>query len=175
MIFWKTTLLCDGVDENRYSKLAYNLRPWLRLLEQILHTAAKRSRDVRQGVQRAPADHLAPGAHVNKVSTRVTLLFDLDGSPSLSDIQKARLHAALSGRIGKDGVLRVVAQSTRSQLTNKKLAVERFVALLREALTPRPPRRKTRATLASKRRRLEAKRRRGTVKQQRSRLTEGED
>jgi len=115
------------------------------------------------------------GQHVNKVSTRVTLLFDLDGSPSLSDIQKARLHAALSGRIGKDGVLRVVAQSTRSQLTNKKLAVERFVALLREALTPRPPRRKTRATLASKRRRLEAKRRRGTVKQQRSRLTEGED
>ena len=113
--------------------------------------------------------------HVNKVSTRVTLLFDLDGSPSLSDIQKARIHAALSGRIGKDGVLRVVAQTTRSQLTNKGLAVERFVALLREALTPRPPRRKTRATLASKRRRLETKRRRGTVKQQRSRLPEVED
>jgi len=115
------------------------------------------------------------GQHVNKVSTRVTLLFDLDGSPNLSEGQKARIHAALSGRIGKDGVLRVVAQTTRSQLTNKELAVERFVALLREALTPRPPRRKTRATLASKRRRLETKRRRGTVKQQRSRLPEAED
>lgn len=115
------------------------------------------------------------GQHVNKVSTRVTLLFDLDGSPSLSDIQKARIHENLSGRIGKDGVLRVVVQTTRSQLTNKGLAVERFVALLREALTPRPPRRKTRATLASKLRRLETKRKRGTVKRQRSRLTGGED
>ena len=70
------------------------------------------------------------GQHVNKVSTRITLLFDLDGSPSLSDSQKARIHASLSSRIGKDGVLRVVAQTTRSQLTNKGLAVERFVALL---------------------------------------------
>jgi len=103
------------------------------------------------------------------------LLFDLDGSPNLSDIQKARIHAALAGRIGKDGVLRVIVQTTRSQLTNKGLAVERFVAWLREALTPRPPRRKTRATLASKQRRLETKRKRGTVKRQRLRLPENED
>ena len=48
------------------------------------------------------------GQHVNKVSTRVTLLFDLDGSPSLSAMQKARIRETLSGRIGKDGVLRVV-------------------------------------------------------------------
>ena len=108
------------------------------------------------------------GQHVNKVSTKVTLLFDLDGSPSLTESQKARLRAALAGRIGKDGVLRVVSQSTRSQSANKELAVDRFAALLREALTPRTPRRKTRATLASKLRRLEGKRQRGAVKRQRA-------
>ncbi|WP_029456862.1 alternative ribosome rescue aminoacyl-tRNA hydrolase ArfB [Solidesulfovibrio alcoholivorans] len=108
------------------------------------------------------------GQHVNKVSTKVTLLFDLDGSPSLTEAQKTRLRAALAGRIGKDGVLRVVSQSTRSQSANKELAVDRFAALLREALTPRTPRRKTRATLASKLRRLEGKRQRGAVKRQRT-------
>lgn len=107
------------------------------------------------------------GQHVNKVSTKVTLLFDVDGSPSLSEGQKARLHAALAGRIGKDGVLRLVSQTTRSQFANKEYAVERFAALVREALTPKPIRRKTRATLASKLRRLETKRKHGAVKRTR--------
>ncbi|WP_428563178.1 MAG: alternative ribosome rescue aminoacyl-tRNA hydrolase ArfB [Solidesulfovibrio sp. DCME] len=108
------------------------------------------------------------GQHVNKVSTRVTLLFDLAGSPSLTEAQKARLGATLAGRIAKDGVLRLVSQTTRSQSANKELAVERFVALVREALSPRPPRRKTRASLASKLRRLETKSRHGAVKRQRA-------
>ncbi len=115
------------------------------------------------------------GQHVNKVSTRVTLLFDVDGSPSLTEAQKARLRAALAGRIAKDGVLRLVSQTTRSQSANKELAVERFVALVREALTPRPPRRKTRASLASKLRRLETKSRRGAVKRQRAGRTDTDE
>ena len=108
------------------------------------------------------------GQHVNKVSTRVTLLFDVDASQSLDDAAKARLHGALGGRIGKDGVLQVSSQTSRSQTANKELAVERFAALLRTALTPKPPRRKTRATLASKLRRLESKKRRGAQKRQRA-------
>ncbi len=115
------------------------------------------------------------GQHVNKVSTKVTLLFDVQASPSLTEAHKARLFAALAGRIGRDGVLRLVSQSTRSQSANKELAVERFAALVREALTPRPPRRKTRATLASKLRRLEGKKRRGAVKRDRAGRPDGED
>jgi ribosome-associated protein len=115
------------------------------------------------------------GQHVNKVSTRVTLLFDLEGSPSLTAAQKARLRAALSGRVGKDGVLRLVSQTTRSQSANKELAVERFTALVRKALTLKPPRRKTRATLASKQRRLESKNRRGAVKRQRAARPDSDD
>lgn len=115
------------------------------------------------------------GQHVNKVSTRVTLLFDVDGSPSLADADRARIKAALGGRVGRDGVLRVVSQTTRSQTANKELAVERFVALLRAALTPLAPRIRTRATLASRRRRLDDKRRRAATKRERSRTPLSED
>ncbi|MGE4538237.1 MAG: alternative ribosome rescue aminoacyl-tRNA hydrolase ArfB [Desulfovibrio sp.] len=112
------------------------------------------------------------GQHVNKVSSRVTLLFDLDASPSLSPAAKERIRAGLGGRIGKDGVLQVSSQTSRSQTANKELAVERFVMLLRAVLTPKPPRRKTRATLASKLRRLDTKKRHGARKRERSRVEE---
>lgn len=115
------------------------------------------------------------GQNVNKVSTRITLWFDLDGSPSLADADKERIRQALGGRIGKDGLLRIVSQTTRSQTTNKELAVERFVALLRAALTPLPPRKKTRATLASKHRRLDTKTQHGALKRQRAARPSSED
>ena len=110
------------------------------------------------------------GQHVNTTSSKVTLLFNLDASPSLTDADKDRIRQALAGRIGKDGVLHVVSQTSRSQFANKEIALERFAALLREALTPRPPRRKTRATLASKLRRLDDKKRQGARKRQRRAL-----
>ena len=107
------------------------------------------------------------GQHVNTTSSKVTLLFHLDASPSLEEADKARIREALAGRIGKDGVLRVTSQTSRSQFANREIALERFAALLREALTPRPPRRKTRATLASKLRRLDDKKRQSERKRQR--------
>jgi ribosome-associated protein len=107
------------------------------------------------------------GQHVNTTSTKVTLLFDLDASPSLTDADKARIHAVLFGRIGKDGVLHVVSQSTRSQFANREIALERFAAMLRLALTPATPRKKTRVSLAAKRRRVDDKKRQGARKQER--------
>ena len=56
------------------------------------------------------------GQNVNKVSTRVTLLWDVDGSPSLSPEQRERLHARLAGRINRAGVLRVGSQRHRTHL-----------------------------------------------------------
>ena len=107
------------------------------------------------------------GQHVNTTSTKVTLLFDLDASPSLTEYDKARIREALEGRIGKDGVLRVVSQSTRSQFANREIALERFAVLLRAALTPVAPRKKTRVSLAAKRRRVDDKKRQGVRKQER--------
>jgi len=64
-------------------------------------------------------------------------------------------------------VLRVVSQSTRSQFANREIALERFAALLRAALTPVAPRKKTRVSLAAKRRRVDDKKRQGARKRER--------
>jgi len=108
------------------------------------------------------------GQHVNVTESRVTLWFDLEASPSLSDAQKARLRERLAGRIGKDGMLRLSVQSERSQHQNRAAALELFAALLAAALAPRKKRRPTRPTKASQERRLDAKRRRSTLKRERS-------
>jgi ribosome-associated protein len=107
------------------------------------------------------------GQHVNTTSSKVTLLFDLEASPSLTDTDKARIRDALAGRIGKDGVLRVVSQTSRSQFANREIALQRFAMLLRQALTPAPPRHKTRIPPATKRARLDDKKRRAKRKQER--------
>ena len=109
------------------------------------------------------------GQHVNKVSSRVTLYFDLDGSPSLTEAQKRRVRARLATRVGRDGRLRVVCQIHRSQAANRREAVERFATLLRGALKRRRRRRKTGVPSAERRRRLEEKRRQGQLKRLRSR------
>jgi len=108
------------------------------------------------------------GQHVNKVSSRVTLRFDLDASPSLTDGQKHRVRHRLATRVSRDGVLRVVCRSHRSQLANRREAIERFSELLRSALQRPRRRRKTGVPAAAKRRRLEDKKHRGELKRRRS-------
>ncbi|MCU0232849.1 MAG: aminoacyl-tRNA hydrolase [Thermoanaerobaculales bacterium] len=98
------------------------------------------------------------GQNVNKVETKVRLLFDLAASPSLSPAQRERVAERLGSRIGRDGVLRVTSQRHRSREANRRAAVERFASLLAEALTEAAPRVPTRVSRAKKLRRLEAKR-----------------
>jgi len=108
------------------------------------------------------------GQNVNKLETRVTLRFDLAGSPSLSDEQKARLRERLATRITRAGVLHVTAQKHRTQGANREAAQERFAELLREALREETPRKKTRIPRSVSRRRVDEKKRRGQRKQERS-------
>lgn len=107
------------------------------------------------------------GQNVNKVESRVTLLFDLDGSPSLTDEQKLLIRNRLASRINKGGILRVVSQKHRTQAANRETARERFQTLLRDALVERPERKPTRVPKAAKRRRREDKRRRSELKRRR--------
>lgn len=107
------------------------------------------------------------GQNVNKLNTRMTLRFDVAGSASLSDEQKRRVRSALSTRIDKQGVLRVVSQRFRSQEGNRQAAIERFVQLVGEALAPRPVRKKTKVPRAARERRLAEKKHRSRIKQQR--------
>jgi ribosome-associated protein len=115
------------------------------------------------------------GQNVNKVSTRVTLLFDLAGSPRLSEREKALVRERLAGRVNREGVLRVVSQRHRTQLANRETSVQRFARLLREALTEAPQRVPVDVPQAVGQRRLEEKRRRGRLKRDRAVDLSGED
>ena len=108
------------------------------------------------------------GQNVNKLNTRVTLLFDVKNCGSLSDLQKQRILTRLTNRADKDGVLRVVSQKFRTQKANLNAAVERLQQLLTDALKTRPVRKKSKVPYAAKQRRLEEKRRRSLLKRQRS-------
>ena len=108
------------------------------------------------------------GQNVNKVNTRVTLLFNIERASGLSPGQRLLLRERLSGRIGKDGVLRVVSQRHRTQLANREAAVQRFARLVREALAEEPERMPVAVPAAASERRLEEKRRRGRIKRERA-------
>lgn len=107
------------------------------------------------------------GQNVNKVETRVELLFDVLHSPSLTTHQRNVLVHELGSKIDSGGLLHIIAQASRSQWQNRELAVSKFVEILQKALTPRKRRVKTKATRAAKERRLEGKKRRGAIKQTR--------
>ena len=115
------------------------------------------------------------GQNVNKVNTRITLLFDVANCESFSDVQKRRILSRLATRADKNGILRVVSQRFRTQSANRRAAVERLQQLLVQALKTRPVRKKTRIPYAAKQRRLEEKKRRSLLKQQRARRKLGED
>lgn len=115
------------------------------------------------------------GQHVNKVSTRITLWFDVAGSLSLPQEEKRLIMRRLANRIGKDGVLRVTSQDTRSQAANREAAISRFVELMQAALKLQPARKKTRVSKAAKERRLAEKKRRGLLKGDRSQRVSSED
>jgi ribosome-associated protein len=104
------------------------------------------------------------GQNVNKVSTAVQLRFDVARSPSLPDPVRVRLVALAGRRLTQDGVLIIEAERYRSQRRNRDDALERLLALIREACEVDKPRRPTRPTLASRKRRLDSKQRQGETK-----------
>jgi len=115
----------------------------------------------------------AGGQNIQKVETAVQLRFDVAQSPSLSDAVRERLLRLAGRRVTKDGVLVITAQRHRTQDRNRDDALERLLALIREAAIPPPPlRRATKPTRASRERRLDAKAHRGTAKQLRGKPTD---
>lgn len=114
------------------------------------------------------------GQHVNRTATRVELLFDVAHSPSLTEEQRQRLLKRLAGRIDSEGILRVAAQSERSQLRNRQEAIERLQTLLRQALHIPKRRRRSKVPRWARERRLAEKRRRSETKRYR-RKVRGDD
>jgi len=98
------------------------------------------------------------GQHVNKVETKVTLLFDLDGATLFSDEAKARIRQRLRNRLQADGLVQVSSQETRSQLQNKEIALQKLAELLSNALKTEKPRKATKPSKAAVQKRLDTKR-----------------
>ncbi|MFQ5937697.1 MAG: alternative ribosome rescue aminoacyl-tRNA hydrolase ArfB [Acidiferrobacterales bacterium] len=105
------------------------------------------------------------GQNVNKVSTAVQIRFDVAHSASLPDEVRERLLRLAGNRVTKRGVLVIDARRFRTQERNRQDGIDRLVSLIRAAAVRPKPRRKTKPTLAAKRRRLEAKRQRSQTKQ----------
>ena len=104
------------------------------------------------------------GQSVNTTDSRVELLLDVAGSPSLSESLRARAVARLAGRL-TDGVLSVTSSEHRSQLRNREEAQRRMAAILAEAIAPPPrARRPTKPTRGSVDRRIAGKRHRSRIK-----------
>ena len=110
------------------------------------------------------------GQNVNKVSTRVELLFDVAHSASLSSDQREKVTAALAARIDRTGVLRIVVDESRSQWTNRTLALDRLAVLLAQALRPVRKRVPSAPTRASRQRREAGKKTRSRVKSRRRKV-----
>jgi ribosome-associated protein len=115
------------------------------------------------------------GQNVNKVSSAVQLRFDAAGCAALSDSIRQRLKKVAGKRMTTDGILIIKAQRHRSQELNRQDAIDRLVALIRQAVEVPKYRRPTRPTSASKKRRLTAKRRRSDLKRQRRRVRHTSD
>ena len=111
----------------------------------------------------------AGGQNVNKVSTAVHLRFDIQASSLPADV-KARLLARRDSRISADGVLVIKAQTARSQGANRAEALARLQALVDEAAVAPRVRVPTRATRASKERRLQSKTLHGQLKATRGKV-----
>ena len=104
------------------------------------------------------------GQHVNKTSTAVQLRFDVRHSPSLPPDVRYRLEKLAGRRLTLGGVLVLVAQSQRSQKRNREEALDRLVELIRAAARRPTPRKPTKPSRASKRRRVDDKKHHGTIK-----------
>ena len=107
------------------------------------------------------------GQNVNKVSTKVELLFSVDNSLLFTDTEKQLLNAKLQTRLNKDGLVQVVCDEERSQYLNKEKAVEKLMVILTKALHVPKKRKPTKVSKAAKAARLENKKQLSAKKQNR--------
>ena len=110
------------------------------------------------------------GQNVNKVNSKVELRFDIQNSLLLTDEQKVILLFKLASKISSDGILSVISQRDRSQLSNKEDATAKFYQILTKALTPVKPRKRTRPSRSSVEKRLTGKRIKSEIKQNRQKI-----
>ena len=107
------------------------------------------------------------GQNVNKIESRVEIIFDLEDSKVLNDYQKAILKRNLKNKLVNNS-LRLVVQKHRNQLLNRQLALMKFSSIIKNALNkPSKLRKYTQPTKAPQKKRFEVKKKRGELKKSR--------
>ncbi len=104
------------------------------------------------------------GQNVNKVASKATLRWAAAASTAISDAAKTRLFAAHPGYLTTEGEFLVTSQEYRDQERNRQRCVEKLSEMVLAALTPPKPRKKTKPSKASQRRRLDDKKKQGEKK-----------
>jgi ribosome-associated protein len=97
------------------------------------------------------------GQHVNKVSTKVELTFDVENSNALTLVEKDRIYDKLASRLTKDNILILQSDESRSQSKNKEYVTKRFLDIMEFALAVPKKRRKTKPSRSSIEKRLKSK------------------
>jgi ribosome-associated protein len=110
------------------------------------------------------------GQNVNKVSSKVTLKWDVAGSRILTDEQKLLLLEKLKTKLTTDSVLILTAQESRSQIINKELVLVKLNRLLSFAFKIKRARKRSKPTKSSIQKRLNRKKRTGEKKEWRKKL-----
>ena len=100
----------------------------------------------------------AGGQNVNKVASKVELVFDLEASLGLADDEKELLKQSISNRLTKENILLLQCEKSRSQHKNKTLVIERFFDLIEKGLVIPKKRLPTKTPRSVVRKRLKAKR-----------------
>ncbi len=107
------------------------------------------------------------GQNVNKIESRVEIIFNLEDSKVLNDYQKEILKRNLKTKL-VNNILRLAVQEHRNQLLNRQLALMKFSSILKNALNkPFKLRKSTKPTKASQKKRVEVKKKRGELKKSR--------
>jgi ribosome-associated protein len=104
------------------------------------------------------------GQHVNKSDTKVTVRWNLFATTVLTDTEKERAAKALAASLTANGDLLVSASQSRSQLENKKMALFLLEQKVEKALVVEKKRKATRASRASKEKRLQSKKAHSSIK-----------
>ena len=108
------------------------------------------------------------GQNVNKIESRVEIIFDLEDSAVLNDYQKEILKRNLKNKLVNNNSLRLAVQEHRNQLLNRQLALMKFSSIIKNALNkPFKLRKSTKPTKASQKKRVEVKKKRGELKKSR--------
>jgi len=107
------------------------------------------------------------GQNVNKIESRVEIIFNLEDSKVLNDYQKEILKRNLKNKLVNNS-LRLAVQEHRNQLLNRQLALMKFSSILKNALNkPFKLRKSTQTTKASQKKRVDVKKKRGELKKSR--------